>query len=199
MRFGNRVKGLAAVVVLLLVPGVLLGSTGHYRMGPTSSALNEMNPPQEASALLNKMKSQALKARDLADELQVYQRDHETALWEGDADVLMNMKADVNNMDDTLYSLRSMQEDLLPWQAKAVDRVAPTAIELTDFVEEGIHNLNRHHITLHILDHSYTQEIEGMHQRANSIARSIGKFQEYETAMSQIRELSPELGLKAAS
>jgi hypothetical protein len=38
-----------------------------------------------------------------------------------------------------------------------------------------------------------------MYQRADTLANSIGQFQQYAAAKSEIQKLSPKLGMKAAS
>lgn len=116
-----------------------------------------------------------------------------------DADVLTNAQAQVDAMDNELCRLRVIRRVTLPWQQKAIDRAAPTVIELTDYVRDAIQNLNNNQITVNILDRSYAQDVDFMYRRANTIAGSIGNFEEYAAARTEIRQLSPKLGMRGTS
>jgi hypothetical protein len=199
MCFRFWLKGLCAAAILLVVPALLVGATEQYRMSPPTSAAYTLNTPNEASTLLQEMKTKAIQVRNLADQLETFNRDGELMPWRADAGVLTRAKAQVNAMDETLYRLRAMRSEALPWQQRAIDRVAPKVIELTDYVQDAIQNLNNNHLTVHILDNSYTQDADYMYQRANTIAHSIGQFEKYATARTEIQQLSPKLGMKVAS
>ena len=137
--------------------------------------------------------------RDLADQLQTFNRDGALISWEMDADVLTQAQAQVNAMDEELCRLRLIRRVTLPWQQKAIDRVAPKMIELTDYVEDALQNLNEKHNTVNTLDRSFAQDADFMYRRADTIARSIGNFEEYAAARTEIQQLSPKLGMHAGS
>jgi hypothetical protein len=163
---------------------------------PASDASSTSN---EVSTLLQEMQTKAIQVRNLADQLEVFNRDGALLSWQADAGVLTRAKAQVNAMDDMLFRLRAMRQEALPWQQKAIDRIAPKVIELTDYVQAAVQNLNNNHLTVHILDKSYTEDANGIYQRSNTIARAIGQYEEYGTARNEIKQLSPKLGMKLAS
>lgn len=197
MRLSLWTKWFSGVATLLVLPTLLMGATGHFKT--PSSTSDEWESPNEASVLLQKIRNQAIDVRDLAGQLQAFIRDGSDTDWEGDADVLTRATAHVNAMDDTLYSLRSIRQQAAPWQQKAIDRIAPKVIELTDYFQAAVHSLNNNPITLHLLDQNYAQDTAGMYQRANTIANSIGRFENYATARAEARRLSRKLDLSAAS
>jgi hypothetical protein len=189
-------KGCCGAVTLLVAPALLLASCQMRSPAPAS---DESNTPNEVSALLQEMKTKAIQVRNLADQLETFNRDGELMPWQADAGVLTRAKAQVNDMDSMLYRLRTMRPEALPWQQRAIDRVAPKVVELTDYVQDAIQNLDNNHLTVYIMDNSYTQDADYMYQRANTIAHSIGQFDEYATARTEIQQLSPKLGMKVAS
>jgi hypothetical protein len=192
-------KGFCGVATLLAVPALLMGRTEQRPVYPPVPAAYMWSFPNEASTLLQQLRTQALQVRDLADQLQAFDREGSLISWQMDASVLITVKAQVNDMDNTLSRLRAIRPMALPWQQKAIDRVAPKMIELTDYVEDAIQNLNNNHLTPHILGKSYALDADFMYQRANTIARSIHQFEEYAAARTEIQQLSPKLGTKAGS
>jgi hypothetical protein len=70
--------------------------------------------------------------------------------------------------------------------------------ELTAYVQDAMQNLNNNHETIHILDKNYAEDADGIYQRAAFIARSIGDYEHYAAARTEIQQLSPELGLKGS-
>lgn len=189
-------KGFGGVVALLVAAPMLLASCQMCSSAPTSDASNTSN---EVSTLLQEMKTKAIQVRDLADQLEALKRDGTLMPWQADAGVLTRAKAQVNAMDEMFYRLQVMRPEALPWQQRAINRVASKVIELTDYVQDAIQNLNHNHLTVHILDNSYTQDVDCIYQRANTIAHSIDQFEEYAAARNEIQQLSPKLGMKVAS
>jgi len=192
-------KGFCRVATLLLAPALLMGSTDQCQTGPVTPASYTWNFPNEASHLLQQMKDQAIQVRDQADQLRAFDREGALISWDVDADVLTNAKAEVNTMDKELCRLRVIRRVTLPWQQEAIDRVVPKMIELTDYVGDAIQNVNDHHMTVNTLDKSYAEEADFVYQRANNIARSIGNFEEYAAARTEIHQLSPKLDMQAGS
>jgi hypothetical protein len=199
MRLRSWLKGFSGFAVFLVAPTLLMGGTEQRPMSHPIPAAYMWSFPNEASTLLQQLRTQALEVRDCAAQLQAFNLDGTDIDWQMDASTLTTVKAHVNDMNATLYRLRGIRQMALPWQQKAIDRVAPKMIELTDYVEDAIQNLNENHITVHILDKSYALDADYMYQRANTIARSIHQFEEYAAAKSEVNELSPKLGTNAGS
>jgi hypothetical protein len=199
MRLTFWLKGFCGVASLLVMAALPMAATEQCQTGPPTPASYTRNFPKEASALLQQMGTQAIQVRDLADQLQTFNRDGALISWEMDADVLTQAQAQVNAMDEELCRLRLIRRVTLPWQQKAIDRVAPKMIELTDYVEDALQNLNEKHNTVNTLDRSFAQDADFMYRRADTIARSIGNFEEYAAARTEIQQLSPKLGMHAGS
>lgn len=193
------VKGFCGVAAFLVVPALLMGSPNQRQTDPPAVAYQTLQVHNEASTLLQELRTKAIHVRDLADRLEMFNRDGSTISWQADAAVLTEAKSQVNAMDQMLLRLRTIRGEALPWQQKAIDRVAPKVVELTDYVQDAILNLNNNQPTIHLLDQTYAQDAEDMYQRANTIALSIGQFEEYATAKSEIQQLGPKLGIKTVS
>ena len=192
-------KACWAAATLLVAPVMALAACGGCGVYSPAIASKTVEYSNEASSLLQQMKTKAIQVRYLADQLGAFERDGSVMDWRVDAGVLMRAKAQVNAMDGMLFRLRAMGQDVLPWQQQAIDRVAPKMVELTDYIQLAMQNLNAHHGTAHLVDKSYTLETGFMYQRANLIARSIGQFEKYASAKNEMRLLGPQLGMKVAS
>jgi hypothetical protein len=199
MRLRFWLKGFCGAAALLIAPALLVGGTEQRPTYPPIPAAYMWSFPNEASDLLQQLRTQALQVRDSAAQLQAFNLDGGDISWQLDASVLTTVKAQVNDMDATLYRLRGIRQMALPWQQKAISRIAPKVIELTAYVQDAIQNLNNNHTTVHILDKSYALDADYMYQRADTIARSIANFEEYAAARTEIQHLSPELGVKTGS
>ena len=184
---------------LLVAPVMALAASGGCGVHSPAIASKTVEYSNEASSLLQQMKTKAIQVRYLADQLGTFERDGSVMSWRADAGVLMRAKAQVNAMDGILFRLRAMGQDVLPWQQQAIDRVAPKMVELTDYIQLAMQNLNAHHGTVRLADKSYTLDTGYMYQRADTIARSIGQFEKYATAKNEIQLLGPQLGMKVAS
>ena len=178
---------------LLVSSALLMAATNQAQFGPPNSASGN-----KASILLEQIRAQAVHVRYLADQLQAYERDPNLA-WEADAGILTRMRDQVNAMDRTLYTLRTIEGQTLPWQQKAIDRITPKTYELTSYVEDATQNLNNNHETIYSLDRTYAEDADGIYHRAAFIARSIGDYEHYAAARTEIQQLSPELGIRAGS
>jgi hypothetical protein len=193
-------KGFSALAALLVAPALLIGGTKPERPTyPPIPAAYMWSFPNEASSLLKQLRTQALQVRDSADQLQAFNRDGADITWQADASLLTRVRAQVNDMNATLFRLRGIHQMALPWQQRAISAVTPKVFELTEYVDDAIQNLNDHHATVHVLDKSYVADADFMYQRANTIARSISQFEEYATAKTEIQQLSPNLGMNPAS
>ncbi len=193
MRFRFWLRGLWGVAALLVASALPMAAADQGQAAPPNSPSEN-----QASILLEQIRAQAIHVRNLADQLQAYDRDPAIG-WETDAVTMTSLRDRVNAMDKTLYSLRTIQGQAIPWQQKAIDQVTPKVYELTAYVEDAMQNLNNHHETIHSLDKSYAQDADGIYQRASFIARSIDEYEHYAAARTEIQRLSPELGIRASS
>jgi hypothetical protein len=188
------------LAALLVAPALLIGGSKPERPTyPPIPAAYMWSFPNDASSLLQQLRTQALQVRDSAAQLQAFNRDGADISWQLDAGLLTRVKAQVNDMNATLFRLRGIHQMALPWQQKAISSVTPKVIELTDYVHDAIQKLNHNQTTVHVLDNGYAQDADFMYRRANTIALSIGEFEKYAAARTEIKQLSPALGMNPTS
>jgi hypothetical protein len=191
-------KSIGAAILVLVVPGLLAAisvSKCNCQAGPPTPESYTWNFPREATSLLQQVQERAAKARTLVAQLQAFDREQGENDWHLDGDVLTRLKAQVDPMDQMICKLRTISRVCLPWQQKAIHRIAPAVVELTDCTRFELNYLNKDKQWL--WNPTYTAETTDMYNEANRIVNSIGSFTEYAKARSEIRELSPKLGMSA--
>ena len=117
--------------------------------------------------------------------------------WESDGDLLERVRDRVNEMDKLLSQLRENQAEASPWQQKAIERIAPSVVNLTDTTQAAIVSLNDNQ------GHPYFSDLAGLasniYNQASQIARTTGDFEQYANARHEVRQLKQTLGLKGNS
>jgi hypothetical protein len=100
-------------------------------------------------------------------------------------------------MDKLLSQLRENQAEASPWQQKAIERIAPSVVNLTDTTQAAIVSLNDNQ------GHPYFSDLAGLasniYNQASQIARTTGDFEQYANARHEVRQLKQTLGLKGNS
>ena len=195
MTLSTLCKAVSLAAAMSIVPGLLAASSTGCQDGSPTPESYTWNFPKEAGTLLQRMQIHADKARDLADHLRAY--DRSDVDWHADSILLEQMRSQVNIMDEELCRLRTIERVALPWQRKAIDRVEPAVLELSDVTEAAIEYLNSNQENLWNPD--YIADANYMYKDANRIVNIVGSFNEYAKAMNEIRELRPGLGLARRS
>ena len=136
-----------------------------------------------------------MKARSLAAQLQAFDQTPSENDWHLDGNVLDRVKAQVNPMARMTCKLRTISRVCLPWQRKAIARIAPAVTELCDCTQFELNYLNRNREYLWNL--AYAGTATDMYNEANRIVNNIGSFRKYAEAKNEIRQLRPKLGLSA--
>ncbi len=192
MRTNLLRKFIWAVLGIWMGPALLVASPRASLTGPSSKG----KTPEEASYLLKRVEGAAFNVQKDAGELQAYASDPEYD-WQLDGSLLNRIRYRVNAMDAALYQLRKMQGRVSPVQQKAIDRVAPTVVDLSDTTSLAIasFNHNRYHIfTSHLKDYA-----NDLHDQAGLIGNSVQDFQHYAGARKELHHLRRELQLKSNS
>ena len=98
-------------------------------------------------------------------------------------------------MDRDLRKLERIKGGVAPWQRDAINRVAPSVVELTDYTRSAIHYLNRHQDYLY--EPSYRNDANYMYTKANRIVNSVDQFDEYASARREVHHLGTRLGISS--
>jgi hypothetical protein len=148
----------------------------------------------KSTNLLRQVQSDALSVRNNADQLQARLREGFWSDWQSYANLLERMRTRVNAMDKLLFQLRTNESTALPWQRQAIERIAPTIVNLSDTTEGAIVSLNNNK------EHVYMSNLPGlagdMYDQAMRIDQAIADFQKYANARHEAQQLRQTLGLK---
>jgi hypothetical protein len=151
----------------------------------------------DASNLLLQIQADAVRVKIDADQLQANVREPFRIDWQIDGGQLNSIRARVNAMEKLLHQLRVNQAETLPWQQKAIQRIAPTVMNLTDTTQDAIVTLNNNK------GHIWFSDLEGlaghMYNEAGLIGQAIGNFEKYASAHHEAQQLQQTLGLKSNS
>jgi hypothetical protein len=182
---------------ILAAPVFLAAVSLPCQARPAAVEAYNWGSPQETSALLKQIRAQADNVKGLADRLNSYNREWPIIGWQIDALMLKRVRWHVNTLDDTLFQLENSEANALPWQKRAIKRIAPMIYELTGATEASINQLNDNHDCLWASNYpSYTN---CMYKKANRIAHTVGNFVAYAGDMHNARELRETLGLHMSS
>ena len=133
-----------------LVAAMSLPVAGFAATQPTAES-QVWNLPNEASSLLSQLHKNACRVRNLADQLQMYDRERgatDGVGWQADADLLETMRNRINKMDQMTYRLRVMGSKLPQAQRHEISKMEPAMLELTDTAQTAIEFLdnNENHL-----------------------------------------------------
>jgi hypothetical protein len=194
MRINFLYKGVLLAATLCVAPAALPASPRAGQPGPDTAGSGKGAFPVNASNLLQQVQIDAVSVRNNADQLQARLRDSFGNDWEFDSDLLERMRARVNLMDKLLSQLRARQSEALPWQQQAIERIAPSVVNLSDTTQDAIASLddNKGHI--------YSSDLgvltDHMYNEARLIDQVIGDFKKYADASKEAQQLGQTLDLK---
>jgi len=190
-------KGVLAVAMLCVAPGALPASATASQPGAGTLKSRKGAFALEASNLLQQVESDAIGVGKNADRLRVRLRASFENDAQSDADLLGRAQDRVNEMDKLLSRLRANESEALPWQQRAIERIVPTVVNLTDTTEAAIATLNnnRGRIQFSNLD-GFARD---MYNQATVIGQAIRNFEKYASAHHEAQRLPQTLGLKSNS
>ena len=143
MRNNCLCKGVLAVAMLCVAPGALPASATASQPGAGTLKSRKGAFASNASSLLQQVQNDAQRVRNNADRLEARLREPFLNDWESDGSLLERMRARVNAMDKLLLQLRTNHSKALPWQQQAIERIAPSVVNLTDTTEAAVVSLNQ--------------------------------------------------------
>ncbi|HET9179469.1 MAG TPA: hypothetical protein VFQ24_14015 [Terriglobia bacterium] len=150
---------------------------------------------EEASGLLQEIRSLSSKAADKADLLNFASR-RNSLDWRSHAGHLGEISTHINAMGDKLDRLQEIQSMIAPWQQEAVERVVPTAATLAGHTEEAIAFLNEHQIRL--WTPTYTDSIKAMSEHVEEINSTVSSFLDYGKTSDRMKGLENHLEFTGA-
>lgn len=197
MQINSLCKGVLTAAALCMLPAVLAASPKANRTGVNAAQPGTGAFANDASSLLQEVRVDALRVKDRADRLEALVGEPFLTDWQIDGDQLEQMRARVNNMDNVLFQLRTHESNAKPWQQKAIDRIAPTVVNLTNTTQAAIVSLNNNQGRIAF------SNLEGlardMYNQASLISKTIGDFEEYANARQEVRKLKQTLKVDANS
>lgn len=150
---------------------------------------------EEASGLLQQIRSLSSKAANRADLLNIASR-RNSLDWRSHALHLDEISTHINAMGEKLDRLQEIQGMIAPWQQEAVDRVLPTAAALADYTEEAIAFLNENKIRL--WTPAYTNRVKAMSEHVDQINSTVGTFLDYGATSDRLTELENRIEFTGA-
>jgi hypothetical protein len=194
MRINFLYKGVLVAAMLCVAPAALPASPKASQPDAHTPASRKESFAASASNLLQEVQADALSVRYKADHLEARLRDPFENDWEYDAVLLDGAREQVNAMDKLLSQLRANKSEALPWQQKAIDRIAPSVVNLADTTQDAVVALNNNQgrvffSNLGVLaDHMYNE--------AKLIDQAIGNLEKYANARGGAQQLRQTSRLK---
>lgn len=145
----------------------------------------------EVSKMLSDAKIEAAQLREDAEQMEVFTRSG--ASWQSHAEVINNIKGDVNRMSGLLAKLQNSRNLAAPWQQTAIDRVSPVAKELAANTTAAIERLNKNPQRLNSTD--YQNYLEAIADSATNLSDTITNFVDYGKTRQRLDRLATKLEL----
>jgi len=124
--------------------------------------------PKDAPEMLSQLHEDAQQVRDSADQLEVYNREGLLIGWRADASVLEDMRYEINQMDQTLYRLQSIESALPRNEQAEISQITPAMVELTNTAQLAINFLRNNEDRTWVP--AYTAYADEMYNEASRIA-----------------------------
>jgi len=167
MRVSLWYKGVLLAAALCVAPAAFPASPNGSVPRTPSVMSGDENFTKNASNMLERIQEDAVMVKDGADQLEAFTRTPFLIDWQSDGGELSSIRARVNDMDKELSQLRSDQSEALPWQRQAIDRIAPTVMNLTNTAQAAIVSLNQYQ------DNVFYSDVRGLAQDMSHQARLI--------------------------
>lgn len=158
-------------------PAFAASSQSLCPVGPPTPASYTWNFPGEASSLLAQIKADAVQVSHDADNLQALDRQASLNFWQYDAAILQPERDRINAMDRLLCRLETIRRLSSPAEQKAIDRLAPSVLELSESAREAIHYVNEHQDAL--MFQPYTMQAGVMYDEANRVVSAVNAYERY--------------------
>ncbi|HEV2423321.1 MAG TPA: hypothetical protein VGZ29_00690 [Terriglobia bacterium] len=134
-----------------------------------------------------------MRVRQVSDKLIGQDHNAWDNFWQYDASTLQRAWTDVNQMDHTLYRLRTLQATCSTSEKRAINLLVPSVVELNDTTQSAINYLNQNHLAL--MFPAYKQDAQVMYSKANRVVTFVKEYQDYVLERVRARELKSDLGV----
>ena len=188
-------KCMYCVFSVLLGPAILLAATSPCQTGKPTPESYKYNFPNEATNLLNREGTDALRVRSDANQLTMYTRDNVT--WQIYADMLTRMKSRVDKMDNMICRLNSIKRVASPWQRRMITRVRPQVVVLTDEVNDAIHFVNNNQN--YLWSPTFVNYTKDMYATSKQVSKDLRSVEEYASLHKLTTPMTASTSLKANS
>ena len=105
-----------------LLPALLAALAETRQPGTPTSEFETWDFPEEASSLIEQIRSHAAQASRNADRLRSFARSNQIS-WQSHAAELTQVRDHVNAMGKLHYRLQVIRHVALPWQQRAIDHI----------------------------------------------------------------------------
>jgi hypothetical protein len=174
----------------LLLPALLAGSPETCQPDTSTSESDSWDYPEEASSVIEQIRSHAAEVNRNADTLQSFARSNQVS-WHSHAVELAQVRDHVNAMGKLHCQLQVNRNVALPWQQKAIDHVTPKLVNLANLTETAIQVLAESPSTLFATN--YTEQVAEMYELTDEINDSLGAFLESAEMRQKLEQLEQNL------
>ncbi len=195
MSFNLKRGSICLVAASLLLPAGLWAATAKCEPAAPTPASYTWDFPKEANQLFEQIRHDAHHVQRVSDELATFARNYQLD-WEAQADDLEQAKESVNRMGADLCRLQTIQRSVLPWQKKAIDRMAPMVVSLVNDTQQAIEVLNHNQDRLFVTN--YSGYVNAMYKATRQIERSVNRDVQYAQARHKLNRMennTPASGL----
>jgi hypothetical protein len=159
--------------------------------GPATPESYTWNFSREASGLLNDMRADANQVANQAAQLENFSRNPEVD-WQLDADYLVQIKQEVNDMGKRLCRLETIKRVTAPWEQDAIRRTAPLVQYMADNTEDAINYVNAHENQL--WTPPYRVYAQNLDTEAHTLAHRINNQEEVAHLNQQLARVENNAG-----
>jgi hypothetical protein len=179
---------------------VCLAGTAAFSAGSLSAAepespiclcaapTDQRDFPQEASLLLQEVRSVAAQLADHADNLEALVRSGSS--WHSQAAEWTQARGRINSIGSKLQLLEEIRGDMRPSQQEAMDSIVPAAVTAAAHAEAAIRHLNENRRFLWA--DSYASQVRGLSESAARIEKRAGLHLDIEEAQNRLNSLKEE-------
>ena len=140
-----RISNLVTFLAVLVLPAMTFAATQQgCQSGPPTAQSSTWNFSQEAAGLLHQINTDAYQAKSAAARLESFSFERGVIDWQADADQLRREKHWVNDMDQRLCRLRTIERVLPASQQAEINKIKPAVIEATDTTQSAVKFLDHH-------------------------------------------------------
>jgi hypothetical protein len=164
--------------------------------GTPTVASNTWDFKGEANAIFEDVQAEVRQARDHAQKLESYTRDPDVS-WRMHADLLLDLKGEINDIGSRLCRLEAIRRVVDPWQQRVIDQIVTAARLMADNAQDAIAFGDAHRLELWLP--TYQAYLNNLRHEAASLTRSVDKAVEFAGVSKEYQDLRSSLEPKGSS